>query len=249
MATVYFPQKEGALVKVDLIPNQKAQIFHLQLINGEQNRFDPNFISAINLALDHVEKTTDGPSALVTSSTGKFFSNGLNLDFLLEQARSDPKEEIHRFLDQHYYPLLSRMLTFRLPTVCFINGHAFAGGMLFALVHDYRVMKKGRGFLCMNEILLPTRITHGLVSVLRAKLPNTTWIDVTVAAKRYTAEEAHKLQIVREVADDETEGVAKAVQIAEELAPRAQAGEVVHLIKKELYIDAVTHLSSPSSKL
>ena len=37
---------------------------------------------------------------------------------------------------------------------CVLLGHAFAGGMMLTLAHDYRVMRTGRGWLCLPEIKL-----------------------------------------------------------------------------------------------
>ena len=33
-------------------------------------------------------------------------------------------------------------------------GHCFAGGAFLAISHDYTVMRKDRGWICWNEILL-----------------------------------------------------------------------------------------------
>ena len=35
--------------------------------------------------------------------------------------------------------LLGRMAVFPVPTIALVTGHAFAGGCMFALAHDYRV--------------------------------------------------------------------------------------------------------------
>lgn len=39
-----------------------------------------------------------------------------------------------------------------MPTVAWMNGHAFAGGLMLAMHHDYRVMNAERGFACLNEL-------------------------------------------------------------------------------------------------
>src|SRR5690349_7980651 len=57
-------------------------------IGDTENRFHPDWLASVNGLLDEVEKA-DGPRALVTAATGKFFSNGLDLEWLLahgEQA-------------------------------------------------------------------------------------------------------------------------------------------------------------------
>ena len=36
--------------------------------------------------------------------------------------------------------------------MCVIRGHAYAGGLIFALCHDFRVMLADSGKLCFSEI-------------------------------------------------------------------------------------------------
>ena len=50
-------------------------------LGDTENRFHPDWIASVNAALDEVEHT-QGPCALVTAATGKFFSNGLDLEWL-----------------------------------------------------------------------------------------------------------------------------------------------------------------------
>ena len=65
-------------------------------------------------------------------------------------------------------------MTFPLPTMTAINGHAFAGGLIFALAHDFRTMNANYGYLCLAEINLDFPIPLGLSDFLRVTLtPNT----------------------------------------------------------------------------
>ena len=57
------------------------------------------------------------------------------------------------------FNVINSFLCLPIPTVALINGHAFAGGCLLALAHDYRIMRSDRGYMCMNEILLPSPLS------------------------------------------------------------------------------------------
>src|SRR4051812_29387760 len=59
---------------------RRGEVFVLNLGDGE-NRLSGPWLAAVNDALDEVEGT-DGPRALVTAAQGKFWSNGLDLDWL-----------------------------------------------------------------------------------------------------------------------------------------------------------------------
>ena len=50
-------------------------------IGDTENRFHPDWLASVSDLLDEVENA-EGPRALVTAATGKFFSNGLDLDWL-----------------------------------------------------------------------------------------------------------------------------------------------------------------------
>ena len=60
---------------------KKESIYHIIMDAGE-NRWNTTFVREFSKALDEVEKD-DGPGALITSSTDpKFFSNGLDLNWM-----------------------------------------------------------------------------------------------------------------------------------------------------------------------
>src|SRR5665811_404494 len=110
-----------------------------------ENRLNESFVGEVNEALDKVENA-GLPTALVTTGAGKFYSNGLDLDWLGTAA--DPggfMDEVHR--------LLFRVLTFPAVTVAAVNGHAFAAGAMLATAHDFMIMRSDRGYWCLPCLL------------------------------------------------------------------------------------------------
>ncbi len=95
-----------------------------------ENRFNRSFLTALNEALDTVE-SADGPAALVTVGEGKFYSNGLDLEWLPAQQ----PDLIDSFLAD-FERLFARLLAFPMITVAALNGHVFPGGAMFSLSHD-----------------------------------------------------------------------------------------------------------------
>jgi Delta3-Delta2-enoyl-CoA isomerase len=88
----------------------------------------------------------EAPAVLITRAHGKIFSNGLDITWL----SSNPNLATTFLCD--FMQLMARVLVLRCRTIAAIQGHCFAGGMLFALAHDNRIMRKDRGFMCMNEV-------------------------------------------------------------------------------------------------
>lgn len=201
-----------------------GDVFVLQLTDNE-NRFNRTSIDAINAALDEVG-AAEGPKGLVVTGEGKFFSNGLDLDWL-----GAGEEDIVDFI-LDVTRMWARILEAPYPTVAAINGHAFAGGAMFALVFDQRVMREDRGFWCVNEVLLGMDLTPGMGALVQARLtPQVAHKGVT-QAHRFGGPEALAGHLVDAVAA-ETEVVPRAVELAGALAPAA--GEPLAVLKRRLY--------------
>ena len=65
---------------------RQGDVFVLCMNDGE-NRFNQESIAAWNAARDDVENAPT-PRALVTTGTGKFYSNGLDLDWMTEEGKN-----------------------------------------------------------------------------------------------------------------------------------------------------------------
>jgi len=180
-----------------------------------ENRFKPEGVKAWHAALDEVE-AAGSPAALVTTGTGKFYSNGLDLGWLLEEGTPEERET--------YIPsvmgIMSRILTFPTITVAAINGHAFGAGAQLSLAHDYRVMRTERGYWCMPEIDMQAPLHPGMTAIIQARLPHQIAHDLIVTGTRYTAEMALERRIV-DHAVPEDEVLPRAIEIAASLAAKA----------------------------
>jgi Delta3-Delta2-enoyl-CoA isomerase len=206
--------------------SRQGEVFVLRMDAGE-NRFSAEMVPALNQALDEVERT-EGPKALVTTGTGKFYSNGLDLD---EMMRGGTQESAERYL-HGALALLGRFLVFPCITVAAVNGHAFGAGAQMAVAHDYRLMRHDRGFYCLPEIDMRVSLHPGMVAILAARIPARTVHEVLVTGKRYGGAEAAERRIVDEAVSEE-KLLPRALEIAAPLA--AKAHPVMTSIKRGLY--------------
>ncbi|MEV5825456.1 enoyl-CoA hydratase-related protein [Spirillospora sp. NPDC052242] len=212
-----------------------GDVFVLRLDAGE-NRFGPDFLDAVEGALDTVAKE-DGPRALVTVGTGKFFSNGLDLEWL--GAHSDRFEEYLGRVNGLY----ARLLELPAPTVAAVNGHAFAGGGMLALAHDFAVMRTDRGYFCLPEVDLGMSFTPGMNALITARLSAAVAHEAMITGRRYTAEQAIAAGIVqRAVPEDEV--LPAAVELAASLA--GKDGKVVGRIRRDMYRGTLAALRGPA---
>ena len=192
-----------------------------------ENRFRPDNLAAWHAALDEVENAGN-PAALVTTGTGKFYSNGLDLDWMLGQA----DDEARRTYLPSVLALMARVLTFPTITVAAINGHAFGAGAQISLGHDFRVMRSERGYWCMPEIDMKSPLHPGMTAIIKARVSHQTAHELIVTGTRYTAEMALAKQIV-DHAVPEAEVLTKSIEIAAALASKADPA--MRTLKQGLY--------------
>lgn len=193
-----------------------GDVWVLRMQAGE-NRFNRVSVDAIHDALDTVAGAT-GPVALVTVGDGKFFSNGLDLEWMGAEGASDPMflDDVHR--------MLLRVLHLDVVTVAAVNGHAFAGGAMLATAHDFRIMREDRGYWCLPEVDLGLPLTDEMYAVLAAHLPGATLAEASLTGRRYDATDALAAGIVTSTAPAD-EVLPRAIALAAE-----NAGKDRHVI-------------------
>jgi Delta3-Delta2-enoyl-CoA isomerase len=113
------------------------KVYLLTFEYGADNRLTTEFCQTFLLALDILEARHPAGVVITTSGISKFYSNGLDL----EHANLTPG-----FFKDSLYALWKRLMTYPMPTVALVNGHAFAGGLMVAM---YACVA-----LCWRETLL-----------------------------------------------------------------------------------------------
>lgn len=168
-----------------MIEHAREGNVHVVTLGDDANLINPAFVARLHEALDAVEAASNGPSGLVLTARGKFFSNGLDVAEL-GQLQPDAMKQFNRDLVRAF----GRLVTLPVPTAAAVNGHAFAGGAVLALTCDWRVMRADRGWICMSEVDAKVPIGNGPMAMLRAKLPASTVRDAVLIGKRYAADDA-----------------------------------------------------------
>ncbi|HUN34161.1 MAG TPA: enoyl-CoA hydratase-related protein [Trebonia sp.] len=214
---------------------QQENVFVLDLGDGE-NRFHPDWVAAVDAALDQVEKA-EGPRALVTAATGKFYSNGLDLDWL----QSNPAA--HDSYLASVQALLARLLALPVVTVTAVQGHAFAAGAMLTLAHDFRVMRADRGFWCLPEADIGMPFTPGMSALIQARLAPQVAHEAMVTARRYGGHAAAAAGIVDRAVDEEAVR-ATAIEIA--TTHTGRTGETIAAIKARMYAPVLAALAGRS---
>jgi enoyl-CoA hydratase/carnithine racemase len=178
--------------------------------NDGENRVNLDSLALLNSLFDELEERS-GELAVVVTGTGKFFSNGLDL----ERFGSLPGEFGDTLVEAKR--TIGRLLLLPAYTVAAINGHAFAMGALISLAFDSRVMREDRGYWCMNEAEIGLPLDEQLISILQHRLPAATATRAAMTAQRFSAPDALAAGIVESVAT-EANVVVDAIAVAERYA-------------------------------
>ena len=199
-----------------------------------ENRVNLDSLGRINNVLDELD-TVEGPLAVVLAGSGKFFSNGLDLDRF-----ANAPDEFGATATQ-LHQLFVRLLTFPAFTVCAINGHAFAGGAMLTCTTDLRIMREDRGYWCLNEVELGLPLTNEMAALVVGRLPAASAREAMLTARRFDASAALAAGIIDAVASAETlvdEAIARAAVVA------SKDRHVVKFHKKQLYDDIARQIAS-----
>ena len=202
-------------------------------MRDEENRMNRTWLDAMNAALDEVEADPTGGS-LVTTGDGRFYSNGLDLEWLLRPDTEDMREFV-----ADAEKLLARVIEFPLITVAACNGHTFAAGAMLALCHDFRVMRADRGFFCLPEVDIKIPFTAGMNSLIMQRLSTTTAHELMVTGKRVGGEEAERKHIVH-AAVPVGDVLPSAIGLAAEGGGKDRV--TLQMIKRRMYGESISRL-------
>ena len=202
-------------------------------LGDDENRVSPSFVAEVMSVLDEVA-AADGPRALVTVAAGKFWSNGLDLEWL--GAHADQLEEFVASVEA----MFAALLRLPVPTIAVLQGHTYAAGAMLALTHDVRLMRSDRGFFCLPEVNINIPFTPGMSALIRSRLAPQVAHEAMTTGRRYGGLEALERQIVDAVGTDD-ELADAALGRARELAPTA--GPTLGAIRSEMYRDCIALLT------
>ncbi|SRX92471.1 enoyl-CoA hydratase [Mycobacterium leprae TN] [Mycobacterium shimoidei] len=156
-------------------------------LGDDENRFSPSFLDEMDAHLDEV---VNGAQGLVTTAGGKFYTNGLDLDWLA--AHGDQTQ----WYVGRVQAMLARVLTLPVPTVAAIVGHAFGAGAMLALAHDFRVMRTDRGYFCFPEADIRIPFTPGMAALIQSKLTPQAAVASMTTGRRFGGGDAESHGLV-----------------------------------------------------
>ncbi len=155
-------------------------------------------VELMGSVLAQVREAAVSGEPLMLTGDGDAFSAGLNLKEV-HALDIDGMRGFHRVLED----LTEAIWLYPGPTAAAVNGHAIAGGMILALMCDFRVVANNdRARLGLNEVALGLRFPPRLLAMVRDRLDARHEYEVLLGAQLHSPSDALRLGMVDLVADD-----------------------------------------------
>ena len=167
----------------------------LRLNNGVTNAISPELVDDLSGELNRIKSEFSG---MVLAGGEKFFCIGFDLPALLQLDRTDMIEFFARFNE-----VILDLYTLPVPTASAINGHATAGGAIFAISSDFRFVSTGRRFIGLNEIKIGVPVPYLPDLILRQIVGDRCATEMMYSGKFVEPEEAKRIGLVDDVFESE----------------------------------------------
>ncbi len=196
-----------------LIEWKKDETVAILTMNSGENRHNPDFTAAILKALDEIEADPEITSVVIASSDPKSWSQGIDLVWVTGAFNEKRFQDVKGFL-YGLNDMFKRILTYPMPVIAAINGHAFGDGSIMACCCDFRFMKSGRGFFCFPEVDISIPFLPGMQAIITKAFPYYKLQEAAFSGKRYGADELAAHHVIEKACPDEETLLKDAVAFA-----------------------------------
>jgi enoyl-CoA hydratase len=214
----------------------------LRLAHGKASALDFELLEGMARAIAEVT-ADENTRAVVLTGTGSIFSAGVDLFRLVDGGRE--------YADRFYLELsrvLLELFALPKPLIVATNGHAIAGGCIFTLAGDYRLMAAGNARIGIPELLVGVPFPPSVIEAVRFAVPPQHLQMLMYTGRTFTPEEALRLGLIDEIVDA-TSLPTRAEEMARHFA--ALPARVFELTKRQLRdktIDRAKHYGNELDK-
>jgi enoyl-CoA hydratase/carnithine racemase len=192
---------------------RQGSVAVLHLADGE-NRHNPESLASLLADLDAIEADAAVQALVIVSDDAKNWSLGIDLAWLQAQSHDPAGEAATRAFLYDINRLFARVLTFPVPVVAALTGHAFGNGAILACACDFRVMRSDRGFFCFPEVDVHIPLLPGMFEIVAKALPMHLLESLYFSGRRSQAAELATHHVVSATAEGAEATLAAALQLA-----------------------------------
>lgn len=205
----------------------------ISMKHGDSNAFNLDFLLELEDCVEQVKSDPESRALVFTSLNEKIFSVGLDVPWMVANP-----SKVMGFMKE-MFSFLAHMLICPIPTLAAINGHALAGGAVFAFALDYRFMRKDNAYIALPEINYKISWPGSMLKLVQRVSSHDVFRDMILQGKRFYANEALEAKLVDGAYSREWL-LPKSIEFAKELAKkdRVTYAHIKRTMRKEL-ADAV----------
>ncbi len=168
---------------------------HLSRERG--NAINDQVLDEMMQALQEAERDPEIKGVVMTAG-GRMFCPGLDLYYLTELDRRGIQEFMRKFSACNL-----KMFTFQKPMIAALSGHALAGGLVFALNADWRILQNG-AMVGLNELKVGVPLPFGVSIILRDAVSGPRLEEIALFGRNYQGEQAVQAGLVHELCAPES---------------------------------------------
>jgi len=184
----------------------------INMANGA-NKQNLKFAEGLNKLFDEILADNDIYSMIITSSDEKNFSQGVDIDWLMQRFEQKDFASIKSFM-YAMNNVFKRLLLMPVPVIAAINGHAFGNGAMLACACDFRFMKKDRGYFCFPEVDINIPFLPGMIAFVRKAIPEYKFNELKLTGKKAGAKELFEHHVIEKASENQAELMKDALDFA-----------------------------------
>ncbi len=182
-------------------------------MNTAENRHNLEFLTEFNQYLDEIEANQKIKSVILTSSSEKNWSLGIDLAWMSQP--SNTLEMITQFMAD-LGTLFKRMVTFPMPIIAALNGHTYGNGAVLACACDFRLMKSDKGFFCFPEVDVLVPFVPSMFPLINKAIPQALFNRLAMSGQRVGAQDLLDNNVIEAAFENNEELQAGALEFAKQ---------------------------------
>lgn len=219
---------------------EKDGVVALVVMDNGENRHNLDFAEAMLATLDEIEADKAVRALVLTSSDPKNWSQGVDVAWLMQRMQKREQETVKAFM-YRMNDVFRRLLTYPVPVIAAINGHAYGNGAVLACACDFRLMRADRGYFCFPEVNLGIPFLPGMLAWIRKAMPEHLVDEMQLTGERKTAAELEAHGVVRKACADPESLQTEALAFAKTFRKQRGIFGELKLRKHKAILDAMEH--------
>ena len=213
---------------------EKEEYVAVVRMNREDNKQNLEFATAMAETLDEILEDPEVRAVVLTSGHEKTWSVGVDIEWLGGRLGEEDYPAIKAFM-YGMNDVFKKLLTYPVPVIAAIGGHAFGNGAMLACACDFRFMKADRGYFCFPEVDLGIPFLPGMIAFVRKAIPEQKFCEMKLTGKRVGAGELFEHGVVVKASENAEALMADAMAFARGFAKkRGIFGELKRRMYKEI---------------